>query len=157
MEKQIIIHPLLFKKLLEEGHLTTQKEVISRAITLNGALTEVSFDGKSIMSRSTLETEDGWLYDTGQILRSKDLSPINSKGEKIGNLKIIGVASSAFGLSRFSRAFEEGLSIGKTLTLSAEKSKSESPKPSGVLRSHSFSVLTQSSIDPEIRARSRSF
>jgi len=33
---------LLFKKLLEEGHLTTQKEVISREITLNGALTEVS-------------------------------------------------------------------------------------------------------------------
>ncbi len=111
----------LFRKLFQEGNITTQTELILREEDLPSSLTEKDFAGQSIISKSTTDTEDGWLYDTGQILRSENFSPINRNGEKLERIKIIGVASSAFGLSRFSRAFEEGFSAGKEIILSQER------------------------------------
>jgi hypothetical protein len=111
----------LFRKLFQEGNITTQTELILREEDLPSSLTEKDFAGQSIISKSTTDTEDGWLYDTGQILRSENFSPINRNGEKLERIKIIGVASSAFGLSRFSRAFEEGFSAGKKIILSQER------------------------------------
>jgi uncharacterized NAD(P)/FAD-binding protein YdhS len=105
----------LFRNLLQRGMATTSQNVIPDNFTLTSPLRSSAVSDHRMLQIYTQKTTNGRIFDSGAVRRSTNMELIDHHNRAQNGLYIVGVASSAFGVSRASRSVEEGRVIGRAI------------------------------------------